>query len=511
MKQISFRDIEKAVKELEKGWNLQSAERPSRNKRGYLRDPIYGYHALSDIDFEFLDSPPLQRLRYITHLGFVDKIYPGANHTRFEHSIGVAAVAERIMNTLREKHKSMTPRLKINQSEIWTAKIAGYLHDIGHLPFSHASEGIFFALEIPKIVNNALGLGDTYAPHELFSYLMAKTPYIQEMVSTVSRQKHLSLDAQQISSAILGIPKGEKRYLSDIIHSSTDADRIDYLLRDGYYTGVPHGQVDLDHLARSFCAIRREKSIWLGIEERGLEAVEALYSSRDIMYPTVYLHHTSRIAEAMLTHTLFFAHRDKKINLLDLLGMNDAQLLAKLGEIGYREIADKFMYRRLHKRVMVIRARDIEYKGKTVDKLLHEGNKRIKKSVGKINEYFSSWKHLIDFEAEILGKTNLEEGQVLIDVSKDFIGLPRTEEDLVPEDYLPVRMRQGDSEPIWRLSPIICGIETLSKSLRSCVIVAADSSLKTKPIERVRKVFRQKFEEKFNLDVASSAFFERKA
>jgi HD superfamily phosphohydrolase len=511
MRQISFSDIEKAVKDVERGWTLQSAKVPLRNKKGYLRDPIHGYHALSSIDFTFLDLPPLQRLRYISHLGFVDKIYPGANHTRFEHSIGVAAVAERIMKTLSEKHKSITPRLAIDESEIWTAKIAGYLHDIGHLPFSHASEAIFEALDIPKIANVALELGDTYAPHELFSYLMAKTEFIQERISTVSKQKRLSLDAQQISKAILGIPKGEKRYLSDIIHSSIDADRIDYLLRDGYYTGVPHGHVDIDHLARSFCAIERGKSIWLGIEERGLEAVEALYSSRDVMYPTVYLHHTSRIAEAMLKHTLFFAHRDGKINLLNLLCMNDAQLMAKLGEIGYRDIADRFLFRRFHKRIMLIRARDIECKGKAIDELLRKGNENIKKSVGRINEYFSSWKHVVDLETEIISKSKLKEGQVLIDIPKNFIGLPKTEEELDPEDYLPVRLRRGDSEKIWRLSPIIYGIETLSKSMRSCVIVAADSSLKKESIEQVRRAFKQEFEGRFNLDLASSTLFERNA
>ena len=513
MKEITVNDINKAVKGIQDKWySILPPNEIEFRKPGRIRDPIHGYHKLLEIDFALLDIPPLQRLRYISQLGFVNKIYPGANHTRFEHSIGVAAVAERIMNALREKHQKMEPRIKIKRDDIWTVKIAGYVHDIGHLPFSHGSEKIFEVLGIGKKISKEFNLGDDYKPHELFSYLMTKTEYIKEVLKKVSDKCELNLDAERVAETILGRLKGEKRYLSDIIHSHTDADRIDYLLRDGYYTGVPHGHVDIEHLARSFCVVKQNRSIWLGIEERGLEAVEALYSSRDVMYPTVYFHHTNRIAEAMLTRTLYYAHRDEKMDILELLGLNDAELIARINEIGYEEVVNKLLYRRLHKRIFVIRPRDIEYKGERVDKLLSKNDSEAMDLAGEINDFFSSWDQLMKFEEEIISDSNvneLNEGGLLIDIPSNFITLPKTEADLIPEDYLPVRLRQGGTEYIWKLSPIIVGIETRSKYLRSNVIVATDCSIKGSNLDKIRKAFKEKIESMFQIKLLPSAFFKR--
>jgi len=513
MKEITLNDVIKTIEKIQDRWNsILSPNDVAFRKPGRIRDPIHGYHILSEIDFALLDTPPLQRLRYISQLGFVNKIYPGANHTRFEHSIGVATVAEKIINTLEEKHQKITPLIKIEPNDKWAVKIAGYLHDIGHLPFSHGTEKIFKALRIGEKISRELNLEKDYEPHELFSYLMAKTEYIKEILKKISDNYKLKLDAEQIAETILGRLKGKKRYLSDIIHSDTDADRIDYLLRDGYYTGVPHGHVDIEHLAQSFCVVERDKSIWLGIEERGLEAVEALYSSRDIMYPTVYLHHTNRIAEAMLTRTLYYAYRDGKMDILELLVLNDAKLIAKLSEMGYEKLVNKLLYRRLHKRIFVIRPRDIEYRGECIDKQLSKNDIEAMKLVKDLNEFFSSWKQLVNFEEEIISDSEvneLNEGGLLIDIPSNFIALPRTEADLAPEEYLPVRLRQGGTEVIWRLSPIIRGIETLSRYLRSNVIVAVDCSIKDSKLERIRKTFKKKLESTFQIKLRSSAFFRR--
>lgn len=324
----------------------------------------------------------------------------------------------------------------------------------------------------------------------------------------------IELDSKMVSDVILGRLKGDKRYISDIIHGATDADRIDYLLRDGYYTGVPHGHVDIQHLARSFCLIEREKSIWLGIDERGLEAVEALYSSRDVMYPTVYLHHTARIAEAMLSRGLYYAHRDNKLNIEELLVLNDAQLLAKLKDIGNDTLVNQILYRKLHKRLFVFKSRDIEYKGTPVDRLIIKGDPRIRELATQLNDFFSSWEKTLELEEEILSDLEtcrLKEGMILVDAPRHLLKKPKSEADLEPEEYLPVRLRQGEVESIWKLSPIVKGIETLSHSLRPSVIVAVDRSLKETVLEKTRKAFKRRFEERFQFRLRTSATFRRRA
>ncbi|MFA5365255.1 MAG: HD domain-containing protein [Candidatus Bathyarchaeia archaeon] len=510
MSSINFDDIENAINDIASWWIALSKDTSKRHKKGFLRDPIYGYHELSACEYMLLDSPPLQRLRHISQLGFGSIVYPGANHTRFEHSIGVASVASRIIKTLKKKHETVEPILKIEDNEIWTTKIAGYLHDIGHLPFSHAGESIFKALDFPKIIKEHYKIEANCPPHELFSYMMANTEYIKEIIENVSKKINITLDSIQISKTILGIHTGEKRYISEIIHGETDADRIDYLIRDAYYTGVPHGKVDIDHLARSFCAIKKSKQIWLAIEERGLEAVEALYSSRDLMYPTVYLHHTCRIAETMLTHLLYRAHKTGKFNLLDLLKMNDQQLLSELAKKGYEKTVNDLQYRRIHKRLLVIRRRDIFCKEKPIDE---QENDETIEHLNDLNEFFASWNKLVEFEKELISNSTvagLKEDSILISVPKKFIVFPKKIEDLSMEKYLPVKLRQGGDDMICNLSPIIQAIETLSASLRSSVIVAVDASIKNEDRKILVNEFKKKFEEKFNLSIREEAFFGQK-
>ena len=131
---------------------------------------------------------------------------------------------------------------------------------------------------------------------------------------------------------------------------------------------------------------------------------------------------------------------------------------------------------------------------------------------GEINDFFSSWDQLMKFEEEIISDSNineLNEGGLLIDIPSNFITLPKTEADLIPEDYLPVRLRQGGTEYIWKLSPIIVGIETRSKYLRSNVIVAADCSIKGSNLDKIRKAFKEKIESMFQIKLLPSAFFKR--
>jgi HD superfamily phosphohydrolase len=128
-------ELERAVADLEKEWYaILDPSQLSKDEyaTGHVRDPIHGHIRLTQPDFFILDIPPFQRLRAVSQLSFVDRIYPGANHTRFEHSLGAAYLAQRVMENLSET-KSV---FRIELKNVWEVKIAAYLHDVGHLPFS---------------------------------------------------------------------------------------------------------------------------------------------------------------------------------------------------------------------------------------------------------------------------------------------------------------------------------------------------------------------------------------
>src|SRR5689334_11329042 len=129
-------ELEKAERIWRRYYPPDSVEIPK--KSGFVRDPVLGHIKLDPVDFLVIDSPPFQRLRGIAQLSFVDRIYPGANHTRFEHSLGVATIVRKLLDSLSKKRG-----VKITKNNILTTRLAGYFHDIGHLPFSHLLEDLF--------------------------------------------------------------------------------------------------------------------------------------------------------------------------------------------------------------------------------------------------------------------------------------------------------------------------------------------------------------------------------
>jgi HD superfamily phosphohydrolase len=225
-----------------------------------IRDSIHGDVFLTGLEVEIIDTPEFQRLRRIKQLGMTNLVYPSANHTRFEHSIGASHLAGRI-----------TKRLGIDEHEQESARIAALLHDVGHGPLSHTSE---------ELLARYLG-----QPHEDISREIIENSSISEVLE----------DAGLNPLGISGILKEKRGYLGKIISSEFDVDRMDYLVRDAHHTGVAYGIIDLDRLINTI----QVHDDTLVITERGLRAAEALLVARFLMIPTVYLHRTSRIADIM--------------------------------------------------------------------------------------------------------------------------------------------------------------------------------------------------------------------
>ncbi|MGA9204780.1 HD domain-containing protein, partial [Methanoregula sp.] len=222
-----------------------------------IKDPVHGYVEVDKDILPILDAPAIQRLRYIRQLGFSYLVYPGANHTRFEHSVGtmhLAGVASRQFGLSDEDRRLVM--------------IAALLHDVGHGPFSHASEPLMEAR-----------LGRTH----------------DDIVGIAEAQFGALLEPLGINpSEVCAIVKGSHR-LSGIIHGDLDVDRMDYLLRDAYYTGAPYGTVDAHRLIRNL-HLTPEGIV---LDENGVSAAESLLIARTLMRPSVYYHHVSRIGECM--------------------------------------------------------------------------------------------------------------------------------------------------------------------------------------------------------------------
>src|SRR5512136_1040710 len=279
-----------------------------------IKDPVHGYVEVEDFALALLDSQALQRLRYIKQLGFSYLVYPGANHTRFEHSLGTMFLAD-----------VASRRFGLSDDERTLVVAAALLHDIGHGPFSHASEPL-----MEEFLHRTHDDIDLVVEEKLGEPLRA-----------------LGIDPDELCSVVKG-----RHPLSGIIHGDLDVDRMDYLLRDAYYTGAPYGSVDAQRLIRHL--IRTSEGTV--IDENGVNAAESLLIARTLMRPTVYFHHVSRIGE-MMFQLAVLEHLDgaKREVVETLFNMDDAACLHALQASENpvaRDLALRLYERRLYKRAI---------------------------------------------------------------------------------------------------------------------------------------------------------------
>ena len=232
------------------------------NKKKIINDPVYGFITIrSELIFDIIDHPYFQRLRRIKQLGLTDLIYPGAHHTRFHHALGAKHLMGATLENLRNKG------VEISDEEFEGALIAILLHDIGHGPFSHALE--FSLLE--------------GVPHEQISRMI---------ISKLNEEFNGQLDlALEIFNGTYS-----KKFLSELVSSQLDIDRLDYLKRDSFFTGVSEGTIGADRIIKMLDVHEGR----LVVEEKGIYSIENFLSARRLMYWQVYLHKTSVSAEKML-------------------------------------------------------------------------------------------------------------------------------------------------------------------------------------------------------------------
>ena len=236
------------------------------NKKKIFNDPVYGFISIpKEIIFDIVEHPYFQRLRRIKQLGLTDLVYPGALHTRLHHVLGAMHLMSKAIATIKRKGH------KITSEEEEAALLAILLHDIGHGPFSHALEH--------DIV--------TGVSHEDISMF-----FIEKLSKDFNGKLDLALEIFK--------DKHPKKFLHQLVSSQLDMDRMDYLNRDSFYTGVSEGKIGSDRIIEMLNVADGK----LVIEEKGIYSIEKFIVARRIMYWQVYLHKTVVAAEFMLIHIL---------------------------------------------------------------------------------------------------------------------------------------------------------------------------------------------------------------
>lgn len=285
-----------------------------------VRDPLYGYVRLTEVERAIVDTAVFQRLRRIRQLAGSEFVYPAATHTRFEHSLGVLTVAtEFAYGCGLVEHADLLQELRL----------AALLHDVGHGPFSHVFE---------EVVRERYGVS-----HEDLTQRVIRESPIADLLNDYG------FDAQRIAQLAVGRASHLPQYINDIISGPIDADKLDFVQRDSYHAGVEYGYVDYRRIAWN----ARPVENMLGFSYDALPALEALVIARIRCFQTIYYHKTSRAVQLMLREALrrFNAHDTlfSPSNIHDFLQLDDYTLWYQL----LQHPASRFlMHALLHRRLI---------------------------------------------------------------------------------------------------------------------------------------------------------------
>ena len=423
-----------------------------------VHDSVHGSIRLGGVFLSLLEVPELQRLHSIHQLGLAYLVYPGANHTRFEHSLGTFAVARRICTSLQ-----------MDPEEATLVECAAFLHDVGHLPYSHTLEFVLhdrFGIDHEDISRRLIrGEETVLSPSD--KKILGRYSSIPEVL------ERFSIDPIEVGNLLGGKapPSGpqrtltkqrgqthfnSKRYLSQIVSGPVDADQLDYLKRDAHYTGVAYGVIDLDRLFETLQVFNGD----LVVERGGLSAIEGMLVARALMFSSVYFHKTVRISELMLAKAVEQLGAEE----VDRMhSMTDSSLLAHLVAKGgyFQEIATLIKYRRIFKKAHAVRVAEIPLdKWEEID------------SLGAVDERRS-------LEEDIARRAGVEPGYVVVDVPSSELSISEPRISLTNVRILD----DGRVKLLPRISSIAASLQ-IRRAHEWAVMVACPERFR----ERVRKV-----------------------
>lgn len=327
---------------------------------GEITDPIHKYIRITDLEKKLIDTEVFQRLRKIRQLAGAHLVYPSAQHTRFEHSIGAMHLAGLAAETLLDKGYITY------KEDVQSLRIAALLHDIGHGPFSHLFEEVLRENESNKLT------------HEIIGKKIIKESIIIDILGKYG------YDTDYVCKLSFG--ESQKMFYDEIIAGSLSADIMDYLPRDSFFTGAEYGKVDYHRLISSLEVLSNDH---LGINKSAINSLESMLISRYQMFKAVYFHKTVRAGEVMLLHSLMSA--DKQLNFsnfcieeyLDYTDEKTIDIICSLKENKFAsELALDYKKRKLFKCVY---EKFLQNKHNAFDKEL--AGKQIRDFLRRIKEY----------------------------------------------------------------------------------------------------------------------------
>jgi HD superfamily phosphohydrolase len=309
--------------------------------RGYFYDSLWGFFRPPENIIKVFDTYEVQRLSQIRQTAALYLVYRGATHTRLEHSIGVTILAARAMTFLERQLKKYFKESEIKEGEE-LALICAIVHDVGHGPFSHFFEELLSVLH-PE-----------YSSHEAVTREVIRGSFWdidQKMVSRYTQPikeviESIGISPEEVARYSTGHPKepfDPKEFIPRLIASPVDVDRIDYINRDIKEVGVVRGGIDPDSIIQNYIIWKEEeKGYELLISEYGIEASEALLTSRDLLYSGVYSHPVNLWALSMLLRATLMLIEEYKQDWRELIRLTDNELIRRISQIG-REKGDKFL------------------------------------------------------------------------------------------------------------------------------------------------------------------------
>lgn len=274
----------------------------------YINDPVYGGIPITQMELEIIDTPIFQRLRGLRQLARVNFVFPGAEHSRYVHSLGVLYIMGLMTDHLFKEGM-------LNEDDVVKMRVAALLHDIGHYPLSHLGESVYSYIKENEIASGIVvssGVDDKKPLYEIASSHSKKAHHehlgkyiIENNYAIKAILEKNGLDTQEIGLIITGEYGDRNMIYTQLLHSSLDADRLDYLLRDSYQTGVKYGLVDLQYLVRLLvvaedASIDSENNKVLACNKKGQHVVEHFLMSRYFHYSQVIFHKTNASFEGMI-------------------------------------------------------------------------------------------------------------------------------------------------------------------------------------------------------------------
>ncbi len=248
---------------------------------GFIKDPLYGYIRLKESEKNILDTKAVQRLRRIKQLSGAEYVYPAANHTRFEHCLGAFYLAGTLASSLP---------VKLKPEDITKLKIAALLHDVGHGPFSHLLEPTMRQV-----------LGKTH--EDLGTWIITKS----SLADTLRKE---GVDPSEMGKLAIGkLTDGERPFMNQVIRSSVDVDKMDFVVRDSYHTGAGYGTVDIFRLIYTMDVLDGD----LAVNSTAIPTLETFLLGRLESFRAIYFHRASRAAQIMIQKAIEMAEPELKI------------------------------------------------------------------------------------------------------------------------------------------------------------------------------------------------------